>query len=354
MLLVCTVYNRNMFRKQLQAYGFLACLAVAFVIAFLVIKPVLVSLVFGLITAIVLRPLYWKLKRIFPNPALRAMLCTLLVALVVILPLILFGQLIYNELNASYRFLQGREISLDQESLVQLVPQNLQELALKFNADLNGLLAKFANSIFNTFSHVLTNAAQFTFNFFLVLFSAYFFLKDGTEFRKVVSDLSPISTEQEAMLFRKVSQRVRGLMLGTFLLALIQGLLACVGFLATGVPNPILWGSVTIIAAIIPGFGTALVVGPAVAYLLITGHTILSLILLGWGILVVGLIDNFLGPRIVGKRADLHPVLVLFGVLGGLQFFGFLGFILGPVTMAVLVAFIELYRTDFLSFMESL
>ncbi len=101
-----------------------------------------------------------------------------------------------------------------------------------------------------------------------------------------------------------------------------------------------------------PSVGTALALTPAVIYLLITGNTGNAIGLAIWGALAVGMIDNFLGPKLVGSRTKLHPLLVLMSVLGGIQLFGFLGFLLGPIVMAIFVALVEIYRTDFKSYVE--
>jgi predicted PurR-regulated permease PerM len=139
---------------------------------------------------------------------------------------------------------------------------------------------------------------------------------------------------------------------GSFLTALVQGVIATIGFFIFGVPVPLLWGLFTVLAALVPTIGTALSLVPAVIYLLVTGETGNAIGLAIWGAVAVGLVDNFVGPKIVGSRTQLHPVLVLLSVLGGIQVFGLLGFLIGPIVMAIFVALIDMYRTDFKSYVE--
>ena len=117
------------------------------------------------------------------------------------------------------------------------------------------------------------------------------------------------------------------------------------GFSIFGVPNPILWGSVAAVAALIPGVGTALVLIPSILYLFFIGETVSASGLLVWGIVAVGLVDNILGPKLVGRGIKLHPFLTLLSILGGISFFGPLGFLFGPLTLSLLFAFLEIYST---------
>ena len=126
-------------------------------------------------------------------------------------------------------------------------------------------------------------------------------------------------------------------------MALIQGILTAVGFTFFGIPNATLWGSVAAITALIPGIGTALVLLPAILYLYFSGETLFAVGLLLWGMTAVGLVDNFLGPKLVERGMRLHPFLILLSVLGGVGFFGPLGFLLGPLVLSLLFALIEIY-----------
>ena len=129
---------------------------------------------------------------------------------------------------------------------------------------------------------------------------------------------------------------------GVLVIAAVQGTLGTFIFWVLGLPSPLLWGVVMFFLAMIPMAGTFLVWAPAAIYLALTGAFLRSAILVAWGLLVIGTIDNFLSPRLVGHRARLHELLIFFGVLGGLQVFGVLGLVLGPVVVAVTLALIEM------------
>ena len=131
---------------------------------------------------------------------------------------------------------------------------------------------------------------------------------------------------------------------GVLAISAIQGTLGTFIFWALGLPSPLLWGVVMFFLSMIPMAGAFLVWVPAALYLAITGAYIKAGILVVWGVLVIGSIDNVLSPRLVGRRASLHELLIFFAVLGGLQVFGVLGLVLGPVVVAMTLALIEMAR----------
>jgi predicted PurR-regulated permease PerM len=127
-------------------------------------------------------------------------------------------------------------------------------------------------------------------------------------------------------------------------IAAIQGTLGFFIFYVLGLPSPLLWGVVMFVLCMIPMAGAFLVWVPAAIYLALTGAWVKAVILTAWGMLVVGSIDNFLSPRLIGRRTRMHELLIFFGVLGGLDVFGVIGVILGPVVFAITIALVEIVR----------
>jgi predicted PurR-regulated permease PerM len=150
----------------------------------------------------------------------------------------------------------------------------------------------------------------------------------------------------------KVVVAVNGVVKGSFLTALTHGVSATIAFFIFGIPAPVIWGVFTVVAALVPVVGIWVSLGSAIIYLLVTGNTGSAIGLAIWAMVSVTLIDNLVGPRIVGGRAKLHPLLVLLSVLGGIKMFGPLGFLIGPITMAIFVTLVEIYREDFKAFVE--
>jgi predicted PurR-regulated permease PerM len=128
------------------------------------------------------------------------------------------------------------------------------------------------------------------------------------------------------------------------LLALIQGTLVAFGFLVIGIDRAVLWGTLASVGALMPGIGTTIVTGPAIVYLFATGEIVSAVILLLYASLVVGLVDNFLGPYLIGRQNNMHPFIILIAVLGGISAFGPIGFIVGPVIVTLFFILLEIYN----------
>lgn len=339
--------------KRLQVVTFLIGFGLVTLLVTFLIKGYLTLLAFGIVLAILCNPVYRRVLRYVKNKeAIASLVTVIVVLLVVMVPIWLFGQLFFNEIYNAYTDFTSQNGAITRDVIIERLPEKLQSYAFQFSDDVTGYLTRYTTNIFNGISHALSNVLSFFFAFFLLLFTLYYLLRDQKRVANLLMQLSPISDAQERLLFDRVSASIRGVIFGTFLVALVQGVVATIGFLIVGLPNAFLWGLSTCFAAVIPTIGTTIIIVPAILFLFFTGHTLAAGVLLVWGAIAVGMIDNFLSPKLVGSKAKLHPVLVMFGVIGGLQFFGFLGFLLGPIVMAVFVALIEMYRTDFQKYLE--
>ena len=178
---------------------------------------------------------------------------------------------------------------------------------------------------------------------FIFLIALYYLFKDGHKLKTAVVALSPLQDIHDETIFDKLVLAINSVIKGSLAVAFIQGILTAVGLAIFGVPNAVLWSSVAAITALIPGIGTALVLLPAILYLYFSGQTLFAVGLLLWGMTAVGLVDNFLGPKLVERGMRLHPFLILLSILGGISFFGPLGFLLGPLVLSLLFALLEIY-----------
>jgi predicted PurR-regulated permease PerM len=163
--------------------------------------------------------------------------------------------------------------------------------------------------------------------------------------RKKIIEVSPFPRSQDEEIFTKLRMAIVSVVKGSMFVALIQGILTGLGFYIFGIPSALLWGGVAVIAALVPTVGTSLVIFPGVAYLFFIGSTWPAVGLMVWGIICVGLIDNILGPRLVGRGIKIHPLLILLSALGGIGFFGAVGFLLGPIALSFLFALFDIYQS---------
>jgi predicted PurR-regulated permease PerM len=176
-----------------------------------------------------------------------------------------------------------------------------------------------------------------------VVFVMYYLFRDGKLVRDAVADAIPLRNRQTFEFIARVREVVGASVNGVLVIAAIQGTLGGVAFALLGLPSATLWGVVMIFLSLIPIAGAFVVWIPAVVYLAVSGAWVKAILLLIAG-LVISLVDNFLRPRLVGKRAKLHELFIFFAVLGGLHVFGLIGLVLGPVVLAVALSLFEAFR----------
>ena len=326
-------------------------LASAFVLTALIFSPFLKPLALAAVFAVVLQGLYRRISTLLGGWPSTAALLTVIVSVVLILfPLSFVGVLVGNEARDVYFSLDegsGRSTISElflrvDESFGGAIP-GLGEFSRDISANLDVYTKEALQWITGHAGDIFSSISSLLLSFFIFFIALYYLLRDGPHVRQMLIELSPLSDRDDAGVFDRLEHAVNSVIKGNLTIALVQGLLTMIGFTLFGVPNAVLWGTVAAVAALIPGIGTALVFIPAVAFLFFTGQTPQAFWLLAWGTLAVGLVDNFLGPRLIGSGTQLHPLLILLAVIGGIMFFGPIGIFLGPLSLSLLFALLSIY-----------
>ncbi len=338
-------------RTKLQPYFLFLLLGGALTLTFFIFRPFFQPLVLAAVFALVFRPLFVRILHKMPKyRGLAAAITTLAVSVFICVPLIFLSLRIISEVRETYTALTahgGRDTVLQMfESLVgsvQRVFPAMPNVSIDLDMYLQQGLGWFVQNVGVVFSEVATLALSAV----IFLISLYYLIKDGDRLQRAVIKLSPLSDKDDRAVLDRVESAVTSVMRGSLVVAIIQGFLTAIGFTIFGVPNAVLWGAVASLAALIPGVGTALVLTPAIIYLFVTGQLVAGAGLLLWGGTAVGLIDNILGPKLISRRMQMHPLWVFLSVIGGLALFGPLGFLLGPVSVALLFALLEIYTYFF-------
>lgn len=197
----------------------------------------------------------------------------------------------------------------------------------------------------------LASATRGTLNFllqlFILLYAMYFFLLGGPTLLRQTLYYIPLSAEEEGRLLERFVSVTRATLKGSLLIGVIQGGIAGLAFWVAGVPAPAFWGTVMVVLSIIPAVGAGLVWIPAVGYLFLVGRPVAAIALGIWCAVVVGTVDNFLRPLLIGRDARMADLLILISTLGGIFFFGALGFIVGPIIAALFVTVWHIYGETF-------
>ena len=191
------------------------------------------------------------------------------------------------------------------------------------------------------------NTFQFFLNLGLMLYLAFFLIRDGDAMVSMLIRALPLGDEREKLLFAKFAEVTRATIKGNLLVAATQGALGGLIFWWLGIPGALLWGVVMAVLSLIPAVGAGLIWVPVSLYLYAVGDIINATILALFGIFVIGLVDNILRPNLVGRDTKLPDYVVLFSTLGGLAMFGITGFALGPLLAALFVAFWGIFIREF-------
>ncbi|HYE59553.1 MAG TPA: AI-2E family transporter, partial [Candidatus Kapabacteria bacterium] len=190
---------------------------------------------------------------------------------------------------------------------------------------------------------ITTDSVRFIFMLFLMLYTLYYFLKEGKVLLNRIMHLSPLGHENEEVLYERFTSTARATMKGTFIIGGIQGILGALLFFITGIKGAFVWGVIMTLLSIIPGIGSFIIWFPAGIIQLALGNLWQGLTILLFGTFVISLIDNLLRPPLVGKDIQMHPLIVLFSTLGGLALFGISGFIIGPIIAALFLSVLSIY-----------
>lgn len=330
--------------QKLQNAYFLGILGVVLLLAIGIFWPFLTVIAMAIMLAMILDPVYERAtKLVRGSRTFGALLTILLVLVVVIIPLTFVAGQIFQETQGIYNQLTGvDDISIDQ--LSRSIQNRVDAIAPGFNLNIREYAAAASAWIVGKLGDFFSSTLDFVLKLVLALVALFYFLRDGNSFREHIAALSPLPRGEDETIIKSLRTSVKSVVVGSLVIAVIQGLLAGIGFAIFGVPNPSLWGTVSAVASLIPGVGTALVWVPATIYLFFTGATHIWIAQLVWSVLLVGTIDNFLSPILLEKGINIHPILILFSILGGLQFFGPEGFLLGPLVLSLLFALVRVYQ----------
>jgi len=331
--------------------------SLSFYYLYQVLSPFLASIVWAILLAIAFYPLFLKLLHLLKKKkGLSALAMTLFVVLVIVLPTGLLMISLANEVIDFYHHLDemiktGRLQSylnrIGELPLLKGALERLKQYVDLSQADPFNFLLKNVQQIsaflFNQTSNLLRSISTFIVGFFFTLLSLYYLFKDGDHLLNRLKEIVPLPAKESELIIQRFKDMVSATIYGGILIAIIQGILGGLSFWILGLASPIFWGTAMAFLSFIPMGGTALIWIPASIFLFIQGAFLKGIILLGLGILLIGMVDNLLRPLFVSARTNIHPLLLFFSVLGGIQAFGMIGLVAGPLIMTLSLTLIEIY-----------
>jgi predicted PurR-regulated permease PerM len=326
---------------------------------FSILSPFLALIVWAGAIGIITYPLYEKvLAHCHGREIVSAALMTTAVVLALVIPLLGLVFTLSREATLAYQYLERASsgtagITLDgimNHPLVAIVRDRVEPLTGHLNLDLNEMvlpaIKKSISSILNYSTGIVKNFLGFLFKLSLMLITLFFIYKDGPRSLQVFWQVVPIGGKLRDTIVETVTRVLGAVMFGVIMTCMVQGALGGLGFWVAGLPSPFLFGTLMALFAPIPFVGTALIWLPGAAYLLMQGQTLPGILLIVWGALAVGSIDNILRPLFISGRAHLPILVIVFGVLGGFLAFGLSGVVAGPVILALVLVFFDTYRAE--------
>lgn len=333
-------------------------LVVAVSLAFVwILLPYYGAVFWATVLAIVFAQPYRRLLRSMQQKrTLAALAAVLIVLMIVILPLTLVGAMLVQEGFSVYERIQSGELNIGEyfRQVFGALPGWVIDLLDRFGLTnlgemqerLSGGLMKGSQFIATQALSIGQNTFQLIVNLFIVLYLLFFFLRDGDYLSRRIKNAMPLRAEQQRDLFSKFTTVIRATVKGNIVVALVQGALGGLIFWFLGVHAPVLWAVLMAFLSLLPAIGAGLVWLPVAIYFLVTGAMWQGIVLIAFGVLVIGLVDNVLRPILVGKDTKMPDYVVLIATLGGMAIFGLNGFVIGPVIAAMFMAVWDLFSAS--------
>ncbi len=334
---------------------FFSFLLLSLFFGYLIFEPFIKIIIISILITVILYPLKEKLNRYIKNDLLVSLICTVIVFIFIIVPSLILILFITNQTL----YLYPKFISLiSQENLIEYILQNLpfSEKLAKYTGKIDTNLAFQLEEIIKSYAHtifefileqsktILLNIAFVLVGIFLMLLLIFFLFKDGKSFYYRIYRLIPLSDKDKNFIVYKTYQAIQGVVLGSVLTAIAQAILGFIAYFFAGIEFSIFWAFLTFIASFIPIGGASLVWVPLAIYIFLTGSLVKGIVFTIWGVAVISMVDNFIKPWVIGDKTDIHPIVLFFAILGGLNLFGFLGIFLAPIIVVLIDNLLKLYQ----------
>lgn len=346
-----------MHSRTMQSKAFLLLLTIVTLAFGWIVWPFYGAVFWGVVLAILFRPLYRRLLlAVGQRRNLASVLTVILCLLIVILPVTLITMSLLQEAANVFERIRSNELDFGAyfQQVINALPSWAVKLLDRFGlAQFSALQGKLAASAAQASQIVATQAVNVGQNmlgllidFGIMLYLLFFLLRDGAQLSERIEQAIPLAAEHKHRLIGKFATVIRATVKGNIVVAATQGALGAAMFWFLGIQGPLLWGAVMALLSLVPMLGPSLVWIPVAAYFLLTGAIWQGVTLIVFGVLVIGLVDNVLRPVLVGKDTRMPDYIVLISTIGGLALIGLNGFVIGPVIAAMFMAAWDLFESE--------
>lgn len=342
-------------REYILISLFFLIAAIFFYLFYRLIIPFFAPIVWAAVFTIIFYPLYERVRVWTKSSGLASILMCVFIVILIIGPMTyLLASLVKEAAEAAAKinkmYQSGELDSLLSFNLPWLeaikgkLSQYLDSSDLNLQTIIKESSDKVSAVIFNQTSWIIANGSRLVFYFGLMVFTMYYFFKDGEQLIARLKRLMPLTESQIEVTFRHLRDVIYATMYGGVVIALIQGLLGGILFAAVGIPSAVFWGAIMAFMSIIPLVGAFIVYVPASVILVIGGSYIEAIIVIAIGTLVISQVDNVLRPLMISGRTSMHPLLLFFTIMGGIALFGLLGVVVGPLIAAIFITLLQIFE----------
>jgi len=319
--------------------------------------PFFFPIFWAAVIAGVFRPLYKRINGKLNRPNLSTAILFMLIALIILLPAGGVGTLVFNESVQIYEKMKSPDTKQMERSVYRFIGQIADNsIARAFHINKAFLIAKTTEVAQGITNYIFVNLTQLTQNtlgllvqFAIMLYTLFFFVRDGDRFLRLGLKLLPFGMGRERFLYDRFITTARSTLKVTLIIGGIQGALGGIVFLVTDIEGALIWGLLMVLMAVVPVVGCSIIWVPAGLLMLFTGHIWEGILILAVGAFVISTVDNLLRPILLGKDVEMHPLLIFLSTLGGIMLFGFSGFVIGPVVTSLLIALWQMYQEFYLT-----
>ncbi len=321
-------------------------------LSYQVLQPFLNAIAWAVVFSIVFYPAYIFLLKYLRFKVIASILTLLIIILIILGPFNYLSFILVDEVG---NFVENiNKGSLDSiknifsnpqvSNIVNKVQSYIGIEGINIGDMIMENIKKIGRDVIVRLSGGISNLAGMLIDFIFMLFAVFFFLKDGPDFLSRIRNYLPFNEEDKNRLISKVKDMVISTVFGGVVVAIVQGIIGGFAFYFLGIKSPVLWGASISVMSFLPLLGTFSIWGPITGYLFIQGNYVKGIILLLVGVLGISMVDNILKPIIISGRTKMPTLAVFFSVLGGIKLFGFIGFIMGPLVLALFVSVFEIFR----------
>jgi predicted PurR-regulated permease PerM len=351
--------------RRFSTLFFLAALACSLFLAYIVLRPFVHLIILGTVMATLFHPVFRSLRTRMGGRGGPASLATVaMVVVLLIVPLLVLTGALLNQGMQTLAAVQTWLVENDLETLLSqehLAPYLdwikthfpfFDPAKIDLQTDLIELSKQSGQVILDAGTTLLGNALGLTINFCILVFILFFLMRDGESMLARIKYLLPLREDQENRIIKQFGDVSRSVVMGSFLIAVCQGLAGSLGLYIVGIP-PLFWGFMMGFTSLVPVVGTAIIWIPAAVYLSLTGDWQWGLFLAAWGVVIVSGIDSILRPLLLKGRSNMSMFYVFLSILGGIKYFGALGLLYGPLIVSLAMVMLSIYSEAYRQHLDS-